>query len=495
MEQFNENDFGAMFEAKERQKVQIRTGEKVSGKVIMVGKDTVFVDLGARADGVIDKQDFDDGKGGFTVAEGDIIEAYCMGWTDEGIKLQIKMKSDREGDADVEQAYNAKMPIEGKVTAERKGGYTVQVSQTEAFCPFSQIDMRGVRKEPVEYIGNTYLFRITEYAEEGRNVVLSRRLILEEEAQKSRAALQATLQEGDIVNGTIVKLMPFGVFVDLGGVEGMVHISEMSWNRIGSPEEIVQEGQEVRVKVLSLEWGDGGEKKERIALSIKQAQTNPWDLIPDSPEYAVGSKRTGKVTRISNFGVFIELEPGVDGLAHISQLGADHRVEHPSEIVSIGDQVEVTILGVEAERKRIALCIGEPKSDAKPAELTLEEEKEIISNAIAGQKIEGEVESQKPFGLFVKLPDGRTGLLHISQIPLPEDVGSALQVRALYRLYPLRSKIEVVIREIDGNRISLTLPETLEKEREMERETPVNVKDSADASFGTLDDVFSKLKL
>jgi len=492
MEQFNENDFGKMFEAQERQKVQIRPGAKISGKVIMIGKDTIFVDLGARADGILDRQDFDDGKGGCTVAEGDIVEAFCMGWSDDGIKLQTKVSGGQETDAGVEDAFNAKMPIEGKVTGERKGGYTVQISQTEAFCPFSQIDGRGVRKEPVEYIGNTYLFKITEYAEEGRNVVLSRRLILEEEAQKSRAALRETLAEGDLVNGTVVKLMPFGVFVDLGGIEGMVHISEISWSRIGSPEEVVHEGQELRVKILKLEWGDD-ETRERVSLSIKQAQTDPWELIPDAPEYAVGSKRSGKVTRISSFGVFIELEPGVDGLAHISQLGVDNRVEHPSEVLQIGEQVEVTILGVETDRKRISLCIGEPKSKAEePAELSLEEEQEIISQAIAGQKIEGEIESQKPFGLFVKLPDGRTGLLHISQIPLPE---GGLQVRALYRLYPLRSKIEVVIREIDGNRISLTLPETLEKEQELERETPINVKDSADASFGTLDDLFSGIEL
>lgn len=494
MEQFSENDFGRMFEAQERQKVRIRPGEKLSGKVIMIGKDTIFVDLGASADGILDKQDFDDGKGGCTVAEGDIVEAYCMGWSNDGIKLQTKVGSGQESDADagVEDAFNAKMPIEGKVTGERKGGYTVQISQTEAFCPFSQIDGRGIRKEPVEYIGNTYLFKITEYAEEGRNVVISRRLILEEEAEKNRVALQSTLNEGDIVSGTVVKLMPFGVFVDLGGIEGMVHISEMSWSRIGSPEEIVKEGEELRVKILKLEWGDG-DNKERISLSIKQAQGNPWESIPDAPEYAVGSKRKGKVNRISDFGVFIELEPGVDGLAHISQLGVEQRVEHPSEVVQVGDQVEVTILGVETDRRRISLCIGEPKNNAEePAELTLEEEKEIISQAIAGQKIKGEIESQKPFGLFVKLPDGRSGLLHISQIPLPE---GGLQVRALYKLYPLHSKIEVVIREIDGKRISLTLPETLEKEQELERETPINVKDSADASFGTLDDLFSDIKL
>ncbi|MFA6928791.1 MAG: S1 RNA-binding domain-containing protein [Lentisphaeria bacterium] len=493
MEQNSENDFGAMFEAKERQKVHIKPGEKVTGRIIMIGKDTVFVDLGARTDGVIDKLDFADGKGGFTVSEGDIVEAYCMGWTDEGIKLQIKMRGGRETDSGVEEAFHAKMPIEGKVTAERKGGYTIQVSQTEGFCPFSQIDGRGIKKEPVEYIGQTFLFKITEYAEEGRNVVLSRRALLEEEAQKNRAVLKASLREGDIVSGFVVKVMPFGAFVDLGGLEGMVHVSEMSWERVDNPEDYVQEGQEVQVKVLQLEWADG-DKKERIGLSMKQAQVDPWERIADAPEYAVGTRRSGKVTRISDFGVFIELEPGVDGLAHISQLGADHRVEHPSEIVKIGDPVEVTILGLEPERKRIALCIGEPKTNAeKPAELTLEEEKEIISNAVAGQKLEGEVESQKPFGLFVKLPDGRTGLLHISQIPLPE--GSGLQVRSLYRMYPLHSKVEVIIRDIDGNRISLTLPETLEKEQEMERETPVNVKDSADASFGTLDDVFGNLKL
>ncbi len=497
MELNEKKDFGSLFEAAEQQKVRIRSGEKISGRVIMIDDKTVFVDLGARADGYLDKNEFSDGEGGFTVIEGDIIDAFCMGWTDDGIKLQLKMSangaSDHEVDASVGDAYNAGMPIEGKVTGERKGGYTVQISRTEAFCPFSQIDGRGIKKEPVEYIGNTYLFKISEYSEEGRNVVLSRRQLLDLETAKNREALKATLQEGDIRTAKVVKIMPFGAFVDLGGVEGMVHVSEISRVRVEAPEDILTVGQDVTVKVLKLGWGDS-ETKERIALSIKQAEADPWDNISSSPEYSVGCKRQGKVARIADFGVFIELEPGVDGLAHISQLGADHRVAHPSEVVKEGDLVDVTILGIDLDRRRIALCLGDPKEkEEAPAKLSLEEETQIISAAVAGQTVQGEVENQKPFGLFVKLPNGQTGLLHISQIPLPE--GSGIPIRLLYRRYPLHSKIEVVVREVEGNRISLTLPETLEIEKDQERTTLIEVKDDNDGNFGSIGDMFAGLKL
>ncbi|NLF94696.1 MAG: S1 RNA-binding domain-containing protein, partial [Oligosphaeraceae bacterium] len=180
--------------------------------------------------------------------------------------------------------------------------------------------------------------------------------------------------------------------------------------------------------------------------------------------------------------------------AHISQLGADHRVGHPSEVVKEGDVVDVTILGVDLERRRIALCLGDPKEQEEaPAQLSLEEERQIISAAVAGQTVQGEVESQKPFGLFVKLPNGQTGLLHISQIPLPE--GNGIPIRQLYRQYPLHSQIEVVVRSVEGKRISLTLPETLEIEKDRERTTVIEVKDGDDKNFGSLGDLFGGLKL
>lgn len=488
-------DFAAMFEANDRDKVRVRIGEKVSGRVIQVGKDTVFVDLGTREDGILDKLDFADGKGGFNIEAGDIVEAYCMGRTNEGIKLQMRMSAGKaqETDNSVAEAYAAKMPIEGKVTEERKGGFTVQISKTSAFCPFSQIDARGVRKEPTEYIGQTFLFKITEYSEEGYNVVLSRRAIIEEETAKARANLAATLQEGDIRSAVVINVMPFGAFVDLGGIEGLVHVSEMSWNRGLNPEEIVSPGQEILVKVIKLEWADG-DKKERISLSMKQAAADPWDAFADDERFAQGAKVSGKVMRLVDIGAFIQLLPGVDGFAHISQLGAEKRIAHPSEVLHTGDTIEVTILGLDFDRKRISLCVGEPKiRNEEPAQLSADEEKQVTAAAVAGQVLEGEVESLKPFGLFVKLPNGQTGLLHISQINLPE-TGSTRE-RILYRSFPVHSKINVIVKEVDGKRISLTLPETLERDRELERTDAYDVKDAGSSSFGNLGDIFGGLKL
>ena len=484
------NDFARQFEAGlGNLRTTIRTGEKVKGKVAMIGKNTVFVNLGTRADGLIDKKDLLDANGQLTVKEGDTIEAFCMAWTDDGIKLAVKMSSDM-ADSSIADAFNAGMPIEGKVTGERKGGFTVQVANAEAFCPFSQMDARGVKKEPAAYIGEKFSFQITEYGEEGRNIVLSRRKILEQEAAKQLAVLKESLQIGDIVNGVVTKIMPFGAFVDLGGVEGMVHVSELGWNRGLKPEEVVQEGQAVQVKILDLDWGGDGQR-DRLSLSVKQAAIDPWERVLTGDAYAVGSRHHGKVARLADFGAFITLEPGLDGLAHVSQLGVEQHVKHPSEVLAEGAEVDVTVLAVDRDRRRLALCIGEPKVKAeKPAELTPEQELEV-TKVSAGEILQGEVESVKPFGVFITLPNGQTGLLHISQTNTG-GIGN-MQVRALYKAYPLHRKVDVVIREIDGNRISLTLPEILEQERE--QDTNMDVKDSAGKNFGSLGDLFSQIKL
>jgi small subunit ribosomal protein S1 len=484
------NDFARQFEAGlGNLRTTIRTGEKVKGKVTMIGKSTVFVNLGTRADGLIDKKDLLDADGQLKIKEGDTIEAFCMAWTDEGIKLAVKMSGDMV-DSSIEDAFHAGMPVEGKVTGERKGGFTVQVTSAEAFCPFSQMDGRGVKKEPAAYIGEKFSFLITEYGEEGRNIVLSRRKILEQEAAQQLAALKESLQVGDIVAGVVTRIMPFGAFVDLGGAEGLVHVSELGWNRGLKPEDVVQEGQPVQVKVLDLDWGEGGQR-ERLSLSLKQAETDPWERVLAGNAYAVGSRHHGRVARLADFGAFIALEPGVDGLAHVSQLGVDQHVNHPSEVLTEGAEVDVTVLAVEPDRRRIALCIGEPKvKEEKPAELTPEQELEV-AKVSAGEVLEGEVESVKPFGVFITLPNGQTGLLHISQTNLG-GIGN-LQVRALYKAYPIHRKVEVVIREVNGNRISLTLPEILEQERE--QDTNLDVKDSAGKDFGSLGDLFSQIKL
>ena len=489
----NEMSFAELFE-KDAAKLNmnIHKGDKVTGKVIMIDRENVFVDLGGRQEGYLDIKDFADGQGGFAVKVGDVVEAFCMGSSNEGIKLQRRAGNSKEVDTAVEQAYLSKMPIEGKVTGERKGGFTVEVGKSQAFCPYSQMDARGVKKEASEYIGQKFDFYVSEYSEEGRNVVLNRRKLLDEMREKAKDALLASLKEGDVLKGKVTRLMPFGAFVDLGGVEGMVHISELGWSRAEKPEDVVSEGQEVLVKVLRYEPADG-EKRERLSLSIKQALGDPWDNVADNPAYAAGTKLRGKVVRLATFGAFIQLAPGIEGLAHISQLGAEKRVEHPSEVVNVGDEVDVTILEVNAESRRISLCIGEPKvKNEKPAELTVEEEKQAIEAAVAGQTLEGEVDSLKPFGVFVKLPNGQVGLLHISQIQLGD---GAIPVRELYRRYPLHSKVNVVVREVEGNRVSLTLPETLEREQEANRETAFEIHDQKSESFGSLGGLFDNIQL
>jgi small subunit ribosomal protein S1 len=492
MTQDNNKDFGQLFEAGfSKLTTSIRTGQRVQGTVSMVGKNTVFVDLGTPADGYLDVKDLLDKNGEMSLKVGDSIEAFCMGWTDEGIRLALRMSGDAV-DSSIEDAYNAGMPVEGKVSAERKGGFTVQVANSEAFCPFSQMDMRGVRREPADHIGERYSFVVTEYSEGGRNIVLSRRRLLEKEAAVKREELKERLAVGDVLDGVVTKIMPFGAFVDLGGAEGMVHVSEMGWNRGLKPEEQLSEGQTVQVKVLDIDWGDAAsEKRERLSLSIKQVEQHPWERLEDDPSYVVGKKRNGKVTRLADFGAFIELEPGIEGLAHISQLGVEEHVQHPSDVLQEGAAVEVTILDIDSERRRIALCIGEPKvKGEKPAELTQEQAAEVAA-VNAGARLEGEVESVKPFGVFVKLPNGQTGLLHISQTGLAGE--GNLQVRALYKAYPLRSKLQVVIREVDGNRISLTLPEIIEQEQA--RATVTDLKDEQGKDFGSLGDLFGKLQL
>ena len=485
------SDFAKMFEASANNlNTQLYEGKKVTGTIISITRDNVFVDLGGRSEGIIDKKDLLNAKGELKFKEGDEIKATCMGLQDGYTKLAVKINS-VDVDSSVVDAYEAKIPIEGKVIEERKGGFGVQVGSSKGFCPFSQMDLRGVKKEPAEYVGQTYQFLITEYSEEEGNIVLSRRRVLEEEVQKMRDYLKEMLKVGDVRDATVVRLMPFGAFVDLGGIEGLVPASEISWTRGIKVDEALKEGQQVQVKIIALDWGDGT-SKERVTLSIKQATKSPWERIADGEsQYVVGAKLNGKVVRLAAYGVFVELEPGLDGLAHISQLGQDHRIEDPAEVCKVGDEVEVTILGIDLDNKRISLCFGEPKvKDEKPAELSHEQEVEIVA-ATMGERLTGEVESLKPFGAFIKLPNGQTGLLHISQCGFDENVRD--RTHELYKRFQPHTQVEVIVKEINGNKISLTLPEVVEQE--MEKNIINDYKDKDSENFGNMGDIFGNIKL
>ena len=489
----NSTDFAAMFEQSlNKGDNYIAQGDRVKGTVIQVTAKNVFVDLGLKSEGILDIKDVTDSQGKVKVKVGDQIDAINMGTGDGYFKLQLRISAS-EVDTNVQDAFEAKIPIEGKVTGENKGGYTVEISKSQAFCPFSQMDVRGVKKEHSEYIGKTFSFLITEYAEDGGRCVVSRRRLLEEEEAKMRDYLKSMLNVGDVREGTVVNVMPFGAFVDLGGLQGLVPGSELSWNRGVKVEDAVKVGDVVTVKIIGLDWGDG-ESRERITLSIKQTTKNLWEKIAEGDTtYAPGTKHRGKVVRIADFGAFVELEPGVDGLAHISQLGQESRVEKVEDVCKVGDEVEVTVLGIDPERRRISICFGDPKvKEEKPAELSHEQEAEIVA-ATMGERLTGEVESLKPFGAFIKLPNGQTGLLHISRCGI-EERGPAGS-RELYRRFPLHAKVEVIVQEINGDRISLTLPEVVEAE--IERQTVNNFKDEGEGAgdFGSIGDAFSGLKL
>lgn len=494
-----ENEFRDLFE-KTQVNMSIKKGDKVSGPVVAIDKKYVFVDLGGRQDGVLDRKDFLDEQGELTVQKGDVVEAYVAGSDADGILLrrQLGGRDVREVDQAVAEAFQSKIPVEGKVTAVRRKeeklvGYTVQVGKSEAFCPASQMDARGIRREPEEYVGQTYPFRVTEYAEDGYRLVVSRRVVMEEQEEAARQRLLANLQEGAVLSGTVASLQPYGVFVDLGGLDGLVPGRELSWDRGVRPEDVVKVGDKVTVKVIGHEPGEGG-RKPRITLSLKQASgATPWEKFVADPAFAVGTRHKGTVARLASFGAFIRLAPGVDGLAHVSQLGVDHRVGDPSEVLKEGQEVEVTILEIQEEGHRVSLCVGEPRVQGeKAAALSPAEAVEAAKAAAVGETLEGEVEKQAPYGLFVRLPNGQTGLLHISQLAL--EVGeNALRERVMFRRHPLHSKIQVLVKEVNGDRVSLTTPEMAA--RETESMGKMEVRDAGNEKFGSLGDLFSGLKL
>ncbi len=483
------SDFGALFEAHlARVHTEFRVGDRVKGTVTAVDRNSVFVDIGSRSDALIERSELVDAQGQLTVKPGDPIEAFCIGTTDEGVRLTTRM-SGRVADASLAEAYESGIPVEGRVVAERKGGYEVQVAGQRGFCPYSQMDL--FRRDASSYVGERFTFLITDYEEDG-NLVLSRRRCLERDQAAQRAKLRETLAEGALVEGVVTRLMPFGAFVDLGsGVEGLIHVSELGWGRGLKPEAVLAAGRKVTVSVLKLD-----RENNRISLSLRHAQQDPWERAVAEGAYTEGRTCQGTVTRLMPFGAFVELEPGIEGLVHVSRLGAGRRVGHPSEVLKEGDRVEVSILHIDPEKRRIALTmentagdLGHEGEGAAPAAGQAGDDNagQVVQ---AGARLTGTVEGHREFGVFVKLPGGLTGLLHISQVDLQT---SANPGRALYRRFPPGSSVEVVVLGVEGKRVSLTLPET--QEREAERLQVRELTDEKGASLGSLDGLFGDLKL
>lgn len=361
--QESNKDFGtilAEFEQTESedQRKDPAVGERVKGRVLSVTDKAAFIDLGGKSEGMIDIAQLRDAAGNVTVAVGDEVEATVTGTDAETGSLVLRRKAGRgqEVAAEIRQAYEAGIPVEGLVTTINKGGAEVQVSGMRAFCPLSQLDLRYV-EDPSQFVGQKLMFRVSRI-EPGRtrpNIVLSRRALLEEEAESKAAETREKLQVGAVLRGKVTSLASYGAFVDLGGLEGMLHVSEIGHTRVSHPNEVLQVGQEVEVQVIKIEKGKD-EKRPRISLSRKSLERDPWrDVAERFPE---GTELTGRVMRAESFGAFVEIAPGVEGLVHISEMGANRRLNHAREAVQLGQDVQVRVLGVDPGKRRISLSMG-----------------------------------------------------------------------------------------------------------------------------------------
>jgi len=399
-----EESFADLFEAYDNNlKDDIRVGDKISGEVISIGRDSVFVDTGTRIDGVVEKGELLNEDGELTCKVGDVLALYAISTKGGEIRLS-KAVAGGGGLELLQDAYEESIPVEGKVNALNKGGFDVLLGHRRAFCPISQMDLHYVEK-PEDYVGQTFEFLITDFEEDGRNIVVSRRKLLNKAVEKSREIFFKELVLGDEMEGRVTKLMPFGAFVELTpGVEGLIHISELGWSRVENPSDVLKVGDTVKVKVL----GVGSDEKSdqmKISLSIKQTLEDPWETVKD--RFKEGDVVEGKVTRCAPFGAFVEIEAGIEGLVHISEMSYRKRILKAEDVVSPGDLIQVMLKEIDQPRQRISLSMREVEGDPWAG---------IARKYRAGQAVEGIVEKHENFGVFISLEPGISALLPKSRI-------------------------------------------------------------------------------
>ena len=324
-------------------------GQQVEATVVRISKDWIFLDLGGKSEGSLSKGELVDKDGQLAVKEGDRLRAYFLSANRNEMLFTTRMGGSAAR-AHLEEAFRAGIPMEGFVEKEVKGGYEVKIAGNQrAFCPFSQT---GLRREQSDegFVGSHHTFRITEFGEKGRNILVSRRAVLEEEARQQKEELRHTLELGQIVAGTVTRVLDFGAFVDIGGIEGLLPISEIGWSRVEDIRAALHEGQQLRVVIKKLDWD-----ADRFSFSLKDTLADPWEQA--IARFPVGSAHTGTVARLTAFGAFVTLAEGIDGLLHISQLGRGKRINHPREAVEEGQALEVIVEGVDPEKRRLSLAL------------------------------------------------------------------------------------------------------------------------------------------
>ncbi len=365
--EIEEESFADLFEqsSKER-KSWLEPGQKLSGSVLKISAEWIFMDTGLKGEGVIERKEFLDIDGNLTVKEGDVISAYFLSSSHGEMRFTTRIGGAASGNGQLEQAWQAGVPVEGVVEKEIKGGYEIKLGGTSrAFCPFSQIALRRI-ENPEALIGTRLTFRISQYGENGRNIVVSRRVLLEEEQQRLKEEAYAGVSEGSIVSGTVTSIQEYGAFVDIGGLEGLIPVSEIAWSRVKNINDILSVGQVIKVLVKAID-----REKERISLSIKDTLGDPW--LQAAERFPEGSFQVGTVARLDTFGAFVTLDDGIDGLLHISKLGSGKRINHPREVVKEGEQIEVKIESIDRTSRRISLALAGPARAAAEEEATMTE--------------------------------------------------------------------------------------------------------------------------
>lgn len=341
-------DFAAMFEASIKAK-RVKQGETIEGTIVAIGPEVAFIDIGGKGEATIEVSELKDAEGDIEVSVGDRIQAVVVS-TEGGLQLSRKLARGAATARQLEDAFHSGLPVEGRVEQEVKGGYEVRMAGQRAFCPFSQIDtVRGT--DPATHAGKVYTFRITEFGESGRNIVVSRRSLLEDEQRAAAVEVKKSIVAGAVMTGRVASVREFGAFIDLGGgVQGLLHVSEIGWSRTTDPSQVLTPGEEITVKVLQVD-----DAKQKISLGLKQLTADPWAGVQTS--YDVGQVHTGRVTRVTEFGAFVELEPGVEGLAHLSTFAPTGRREGWKAAVSPGMTAPFEILTIDLEKKRIGVAL------------------------------------------------------------------------------------------------------------------------------------------
>jgi len=435
-------DFGETMDDYEKSFGQFKEGEVVSGVITAVDKDLVLVDIGYKSEGQIRINEFRGEDGSITAKVGDRIEVMVEWWDDEdervilskekaaNIKVWEKIKTSHDEDG----------TITGTITSRVKGGFSVDIGVL-AFLPGSQADLRPIRNLD-DMVGKTFDFKILKYNRKRSNIVLSRRVLLEKDRETKRAATLSSIHEGKVMPGVVKNITEYGVFVDLGGMDGLLHITDISWGRVKHPSDLFKIGDQINVKVLNLDL-----EKERVSLGMKQLAADPWTTAVG--KYPVGSRVAGRVVSLTDYGAFVELEEGIEGLIHVSEMSWTRKVRHPSKVVSVGEEVEAVVLDIKPDARRISL--GMKQVAPNPWDV-------IAEKYPIGTTIEGKIKNITDFGIFIGIDEGIDGLVHIS------DLSWTKRVKHPSELYKKGDVVQAIVLDIekDNERFSLGVKQLLE---------------------------------